>query len=189
MDINELQDTDSTENVKVKILPDGRLARNDAARYLGMQPPTLAMWASKGKGPKSVRIAGRVFYFKSDLDAFIQDEAFGSSVLTPTIDVHKDAKPTRPTSNYSLGKSFKPDEETLGRRQKQVLELLKERGPQGATRLEMPAHFALSWAQRICELRRMGYRIVSKRERVGDSWIARYVLVSTDSGPRGVEAS
>jgi len=68
------------------------------------------------------------------------------------------------SANYSLGKNFKPDEETLGRRQKQVLELLKERGPQGATRLDVPDHLALSWAQRICELRRMGYRIVTKRE-------------------------
>jgi len=60
------------ELVKVRILPDGRMARGDAARYLGHQPKTLAMWALQGKGPRSLKVGGRVFYFKHDLDAFIR---------------------------------------------------------------------------------------------------------------------
>jgi hypothetical protein len=60
------------EHVKVRILPDGRMARGDAALYLGHQPKTLAMWASQGKGPRLVKVGGRVFYFKDDLDAFIR---------------------------------------------------------------------------------------------------------------------
>jgi hypothetical protein len=60
------------EHVKVRILPDGRMARGDAARYLGHQPKTLAMWALQGKGPRSVKVGGRVFYFKEDLDVFIR---------------------------------------------------------------------------------------------------------------------
>jgi len=60
------------EQVRVRILPDGRLARGDAARYLGHQPKTLAMWALQGKGPRSVKVGGRVFYFKEDLDVFIR---------------------------------------------------------------------------------------------------------------------
>jgi hypothetical protein len=60
------------EHVKVRILPDGRMARGDAARYLGHQPKTLAMWALQGKGPRSLKVGGRVFYFKDDLDAFIR---------------------------------------------------------------------------------------------------------------------
>jgi hypothetical protein len=62
------------EHVRVRMLPDGRMPRQDAARYLGHQPKTLAMWASRGKGPKSVKVGGKVFYFKDDLDGFIRGE-------------------------------------------------------------------------------------------------------------------
>jgi hypothetical protein len=60
------------EHVKVRILPDGRRARGDAALHLGHQPKTLAMWALQGKGPRSLKVGGRVFYFKEDLDAFVR---------------------------------------------------------------------------------------------------------------------
>ncbi len=60
------------DQVRVRVLPDGRLAREHAARYLGYEVKTLAMWALQGKGPRSVKVGGRVFYFKDDLDAFIQ---------------------------------------------------------------------------------------------------------------------
>jgi hypothetical protein len=62
---------DSVEQVRVRVLPDGRLTREDAARYLGHQPKTLAMWQLQGRGPRSVRVGGRRFYFKADLDTFI----------------------------------------------------------------------------------------------------------------------
>ncbi|MDA1059086.1 MAG: DNA-binding protein [Proteobacteria bacterium] len=57
--------------VQVRVLPDGRLTRRDAAKYLGLQEKTLAMWKLVGKGPRPVRVGGRVFYFKDDLDAFV----------------------------------------------------------------------------------------------------------------------
>lgn len=60
-----------TENVSVRILPDGRLTREDAARYLGFSSKTLAQWHINGKGPRNVRVGGRRFYYKKDLDAFI----------------------------------------------------------------------------------------------------------------------
>jgi len=50
------------------------MTRDDAARYLGHQPKTLAMWQLNGKGPPSVKVGGRVFYYRSDLDAFIRGE-------------------------------------------------------------------------------------------------------------------
>lgn len=62
------------ESITVRVLPDGRLSREDAARYLGLKPKTLSMWALKGKGPKPTRVGGRVFYFKDELDAFISGE-------------------------------------------------------------------------------------------------------------------
>ena len=58
------------EVVRVRVLPDGRMTREDAARYLGLKPKTLAMWAVEGKGPRSVLVGGRRFYFKGELDAF-----------------------------------------------------------------------------------------------------------------------
>ena len=71
--------TDVTERTDVKVdrvrtLPDGRLTRRDAARYVGVAPKTLCMWALDGKGPRQLRVGGRIFYYKDDLDAFIRGE-------------------------------------------------------------------------------------------------------------------
>ena len=63
------------EQVRVRVLPDGRLPRKEAAKYLGRAEKTLAMWEMEGKGPKSVLVGGRRFYFKDVLDAFIRGEA------------------------------------------------------------------------------------------------------------------
>ena len=60
--------------IRVRVLPDGRLTRKDAAAYLGISRKTLAMWQLDGKGPRSVRVGGRRFYFKDELDAFIVGE-------------------------------------------------------------------------------------------------------------------
>ena len=57
--------------VKVRVLPDGRLSRKHAAAYLGLSDKTLAIWSTEGRGPRPVKVGGRVFYFKSELDAFI----------------------------------------------------------------------------------------------------------------------
>ena len=63
------------EQVKVRVLPDGRLSRKDAARYLGRAEKTLAMWCLEGRGPRAVKVGGRIFYFKDDLDAFVRGGA------------------------------------------------------------------------------------------------------------------
>ena len=63
------------EEVRIRVLPDGRMSRRDAARYLGYEVKTLAMWELEGRGPRSVKIAGRRFYYRADLDAFIRGEA------------------------------------------------------------------------------------------------------------------
>lgn len=59
----------------IRTLHDGRMDRTEAARYLGVSPKTLVMWASETKGPRYVRVGGRIFYFLHDLDAFIQEGA------------------------------------------------------------------------------------------------------------------
>lgn len=63
------------EQVRCRVLPDGRMSRQDAARYLGLSDKTLAMWQLAGKGPQVTKVGGRVFYFKAALDAFIAGKA------------------------------------------------------------------------------------------------------------------
>jgi hypothetical protein len=67
--------TDAIDQVRVRVLPDGRLSRNDAAAYLGRQPKTLAMWALEKRGPPIVHVGGRCFYRLADLQAFTGTEA------------------------------------------------------------------------------------------------------------------
>ncbi len=64
-------DQNSVQEIRVRVLPDGRMSRIDAARYLGLKSKTLSMWALQGKGPPFVRVGGRVFYFQDELDQFI----------------------------------------------------------------------------------------------------------------------
>jgi len=63
------------EHVKVRVLPDGRMTRRDAARYIGVEDKTLANWDLMKKGPPSVLVGGRRFYYKARLDAFIHGDA------------------------------------------------------------------------------------------------------------------
>ncbi len=61
----------SLDVVRVRVLPDGRLDRRNAALYLGRSPKTLAQWALQGRGPPphKDKVSGRVFYYLDDLDA------------------------------------------------------------------------------------------------------------------------
>lgn len=63
---------------EIRRYPDGRVTAKDAATYLGLSEKTLANMRTKGTGPKFVKI-GKVFYFVSDLDAWLQ-----SAVVTAT---------------------------------------------------------------------------------------------------------
>jgi hypothetical protein len=71
----------TVEQIKVRVLPDGRMTRRHAARYIGVEDKTLANWDLMKKGPPSILVGGRRFYYKTDLDAFIRDER-GSSKPT-----------------------------------------------------------------------------------------------------------
>lgn len=50
------------------------LDNNGAAEVLGVSPSTLNTWRSRGRGPKFHRIAGRIRYFKTDLQDYIAAE-------------------------------------------------------------------------------------------------------------------
>lgn len=58
----------------ITVLPDGRMDRKNAARYLGLSVQTLANMVVQKKGPRSVRVGGRVWYFKADLDAYVAEK-------------------------------------------------------------------------------------------------------------------
>lgn len=54
------------------------LSPKEAAEYLSMKEGTLNVWRSKGKGPKFYKPSGgrgNIYYYKSDLDAFVKGEA------------------------------------------------------------------------------------------------------------------
>ena len=61
------------EPIRIRVLPDGRMDRENAAKYLGRKPKTLAMWQLEGRGPESILVGGRRFYYRETLDAFIRD--------------------------------------------------------------------------------------------------------------------
>ena len=48
--------------VTVRVLPDGRVTRRDAAAILGRTAKTLADWKLKGWGPRPIVVGGRVFH-------------------------------------------------------------------------------------------------------------------------------
>lgn len=58
-------------SANIRVLPDGRMDKNSAASYLGLSIKTLAMKRCDGSGPKFVK-RGRVFYYRTDLDAWLR---------------------------------------------------------------------------------------------------------------------
>ncbi len=95
----------------------------------------------------------------------------------------RSARSLRNRSRYRPGSDYRPPEKALARRQGEVLELLKECGSRGVTRLEAPRLLSLSLSQRICELRQKGYRIDSVLEHADEGGFARYVLVAPEPVP------
>ena len=59
-----------SKTIEVVIFPDGRMDSTNAAEYLGFSQKTLAMRRCQGTGTKFIKL-GRIFYFKEDLDAWI----------------------------------------------------------------------------------------------------------------------
>lgn len=52
-----------------------RLTRAQAAAYLGVQPKTLAVWASTGRHAlPMIKVGRKVFYELKDLEAFIASQ-------------------------------------------------------------------------------------------------------------------
>ena len=63
------------EEMKIRVWPDGKVTRRDAATYLARSPKTLAMWALEKRGPPFRMIGGRCFYHMDDLRSFAGEVA------------------------------------------------------------------------------------------------------------------
>ena len=75
MSLAETQEP-TIEQVRVRVLPDGRMTRRDAAKYLGVAVKTVAMWDLEDPAKLGgVKVGGRRFYYKDRLDAVIRGEA------------------------------------------------------------------------------------------------------------------
>ena len=48
--------------VKIRVLPDGRISRTEAAKLFDRTPKTLSEWAQTGWGPRCIHVGGRVFH-------------------------------------------------------------------------------------------------------------------------------
>ena len=62
------------EKVRIRVLPDGRVTREDAARFIGIETKTLANWSLIGRGPRPRRVARRIFYLYDDLLEFVREQ-------------------------------------------------------------------------------------------------------------------
>lgn len=60
----------ATEVIKIISFPDGRMDAENAGRYLGLSPKTLAMMRCEGTGPVYLK-RGKIFYFKEKLDEWL----------------------------------------------------------------------------------------------------------------------
>ena len=58
------------QQIVVVVYPDGRMDTKNTSKYLGASLKTLATLRGNGKGPKFIK-RGRIFYFKDDLDFWI----------------------------------------------------------------------------------------------------------------------
>lgn len=73
-----MQVDQAIKTVSVKMYPDGRMDSKNASLYIGLEEKTLAMKRSDGTGPSFIK-RGRIFYFKDDLDAWINEAKKASS--------------------------------------------------------------------------------------------------------------
>jgi hypothetical protein len=59
------------QTAQVSMLPDGRMNDENAALYLGVKRQTMQKWRCNGQGPKFVKLGSKVFYYKYDLDGYL----------------------------------------------------------------------------------------------------------------------
>lgn len=65
---------EAIERVKVRLLPDRRINRANAALVFDRRPKTLAEWKCKGIGPRPIIVGGRIFYDYDECMAMARGE-------------------------------------------------------------------------------------------------------------------
>lgn len=70
--------TQQVSTIQIRLYPDGRMCAKDASDYVGLSEKTLAMMRCKGTGPRFIK-RGRIFYFKADLDEWLDKGAATST--------------------------------------------------------------------------------------------------------------
>lgn len=85
------------EEIKVNVLPDGRMDTKNSAIYVGCSIGELASIRYSDKGPDFVKIKSHVFYFRDTLDIWLKDEEGR----------HEQAKKPRPKFPR-IGRSARP---------------------------------------------------------------------------------
>lgn len=60
--------------------PDQLLTQEDAARFLAVQPDTLAQWRTRGEGPAFCKLGRSVRYRRRTLIAFYEERVCSNTV-------------------------------------------------------------------------------------------------------------
>jgi predicted DNA-binding transcriptional regulator AlpA len=55
----------------VHSFPDGRMDTQNASKYVGLSNKSMAQMRCEGTGPNFIKLGGKVFYYRSDLDTWI----------------------------------------------------------------------------------------------------------------------
>lgn len=63
----------ANKKVKVAENPD-MMTEEETADHLGLNPKTLQRWSREGRGPRRVRIGNRVYYFRPDVQSWIEGQ-------------------------------------------------------------------------------------------------------------------
>ncbi len=79
----------SQHQEEFRMYPDGRMTAASAAAYVGLSAKTLAQKRCQGTGPRFVK-RGRIFYYKTDLDEWLQNGRATSTAQARSRRLHHD---------------------------------------------------------------------------------------------------
>ena len=62
------------ERVRVRVLPDGRMTRNDAAKYLGVAVKTVRRWRDEGQLPPAIQLGGVIRWRPEAIESWLREQ-------------------------------------------------------------------------------------------------------------------